>query len=71
MRPVFIVKLINGLTDNIFEYDMKNGHFIGQAGEYKYDDIHSFIGFPVEIMRELCEVKQKSKKQEDSAEIVE
>lgn len=62
MRPVFMVKLNNGMTDNIFEYDLKNGQFIGQAGNYSYSDINYFIGIPVEIIRSNFEVKRSSKK---------
>lgn len=63
MRPIFIVKLIDGNTDNIFEYDFKNGQFVGQNRSYKYEDIVYFIGIPTEIIKSVFDVK-KSKKAE-------
>lgn len=62
MRPVFIVKLVNGKTDDIFEYDFKNGQFIGRAGSYGYKDIQHFIGLPVEIISSIFESKRQAKK---------
>lgn len=73
MRPIFIVQLNNGKTDNVFEYDFNEGKFIGACGNYSYSDIKSFIGVPCEIISSMFLKKKTEKKSvsvvsEDNAE---
>lgn len=49
----------DGKTDNIYEFDFKNGQFIGGAGTYRYDDVSYFIGVPSDILKEICKKPQK------------
>lgn len=61
MNPVFIVKRTDGLTDNIFEYDFKNGKFIGGADNYSYKDIENFVYVPSEVLASLFVKEDKCK----------
>lgn len=63
MRPIFIVELNNGKTDNIFEYNFKDGVFSGNE-KYSYSDIKNFIGIPCEIMSAMF-LKEDRKKKTD------
>ena len=67
MRPIFIVELNNGKTDNIFEYNFKDGVFSGNE-KYSYSDIKNFIGIPCEILSSMFFKEDKKKKVEEATE---
>lgn len=67
----FIIKRkSDGKTDGINEYNFKTGKFVGNTGEYTYDDIEYFIGVPSTVLKELLAEKPKrvAKQEEDKAE---
>lgn len=54
MKPIFMVVRKDGLSDNIYEYDFKNGKFTGSKNKiYTYDDIANFNGLSCEIIKSI------------------
>jgi len=60
----------DGKTDNIYEFDFKNGKFVGGDKTYDYDDLISFIGVPSTILKELCRKQQKRPAKNEDADMV-
>ena len=64
MKPIFMVELKDGKTDNIFEYDFKNGVFAGLK-KYSYNDVKNFIGIPCEVFSSIFAKEAKKKETSD------